>query len=86
MTLLFDLDLNISPVPVSHFFYQEKLDQSATVRRNHLYEAGLLELKHGSIPYRKLRTVAVGCRSDTEFLAKLHILRLALDVSTDVDR
>ncbi|OWF49902.1 mitoguardin 2-like [Mizuhopecten yessoensis] len=45
-----------------------------------LYEAGLLELKHGSITCRTLRTEMTQCMSDTEFLAKLHCIRLALDV------
>ncbi|KAK3088099.1 hypothetical protein FSP39_014634, partial [Pinctada imbricata] len=44
-----------------------------------LYEAGLLELKHGSITCRTLRTEMTQCLSDTEFLAKLHGIRLALN-------
>ncbi|XP_013412253.1 mitoguardin isoform X1 [Lingula anatina] len=43
-----------------------------------LYEAGLLELKFGSIPCRTLRTKTLNCSSDAEFLAKLHCVRLAL--------
>ncbi|XP_045188727.1 mitoguardin-like [Mercenaria mercenaria] len=50
-----------------------------------LYEAGLLELKHGTISCRTLRTEMSQCMSDTEFLAKLHCIRLALeDVFKDV--
>ncbi|CAG2192117.1 Mitoguardin 2,Mitoguardin,Mitoguardin 1 [Mytilus edulis] len=45
-----------------------------------LYEAGLLELKHGTITCRTLRTEMTHCLSDTEFLAKLHCLRLALEI------
>lgn len=45
-----------------------------------LYEAGLLELKHGSITCRTLRTEMTHCLSDTEFLAKLHCLRLAMEI------
>ncbi|XP_069122349.1 mitoguardin-like [Argopecten irradians] len=45
-----------------------------------LYEAGLLELKHGVVTCRTLRTEMTQCMSDTEFLAKLHCIRMALDV------
>lgn len=45
-----------------------------------LYEAGLLELKHGAITCRTLRTEMTHCLSDTEFLAKLHCLRLAMEI------
>ncbi|XP_050416670.1 mitoguardin isoform X1 [Patella vulgata] len=44
-----------------------------------LYEAGLMELKYGNITCRTLRTEMTQCLSDTEFLAKLHCLRLASD-------
>ncbi|KAL3870905.1 hypothetical protein ACJMK2_038936 [Sinanodonta woodiana] len=44
-----------------------------------LYEAGLMELKHGSVTCRTLRPEMTECLSDTEFLAKLHCVRLALD-------
>jgi len=44
-----------------------------------LYEAALLELEHGSVPFRTLRTGMVNCSSDTEFLAKLHCIRLAME-------
>lgn len=48
-------------------------------RHSHLafYDAGLIELKHGSIPCRTLRTRIVNCTSDAEFLAKLHCIRIA---------
>ncbi|XP_064616535.1 mitoguardin-like [Liolophura sinensis] len=45
-----------------------------------LYEAGLMELKHGNIPCRTLRPDMADCLSDTEFLAKLHCIRLALEM------
>ncbi|KAL5012454.1 hypothetical protein ScPMuIL_011005 [Solemya velum] len=45
-----------------------------------LYEAGLLELKHGSVPCRTLRSELVGCLSDTEYLAKLHVIRLSMEL------
>ncbi|XP_052788044.1 mitoguardin-like [Mya arenaria] len=43
-----------------------------------LYEAGVLELKHGSVSCRTLRSEMTDCLSDTEFLAKLHCIRLAM--------
>ena len=46
-----------------------------------LYETGLLELKHGSVPCRTLRAEMAHCVSDVEFLAKLHGVRLAFEVS-----
>lgn len=44
-----------------------------------LYETGLLELKHGSVTCRTLRSEMTHCMSDTEFLAKLHCIRLAME-------
>ncbi|KAL4219615.1 Mitoguardin [Mactra antiquata] len=44
-----------------------------------LYETGLLELKHGSVSCRTLRSEMAQCMSDTEFLAKLHCVRLAME-------
>lgn len=44
-----------------------------------LYETGLLELKHGSVPCRTLRSEMAHCLSDVEFLAKLHGVRLAFE-------
>lgn len=44
-----------------------------------LYETGLLELRHGSVSCRTLRSEMTHCMSDTEFLAKLHCIRLALE-------
>ncbi|KAF6026501.1 hypothetical protein EB796_015187 [Bugula neritina] len=60
-------------------------EKISDVKRHPLYEAGLLELQHNSVPYRKLRTTAVGCQSDSEFLAKLHVIRIALDKIMKVD-
>lgn len=44
--------------------------------------------ENGEIPYRALRTEFVGCESDSEYLAKLHCLRLAFAklMSDDVIR
>lgn len=45
-----------------------------------LYETGLLELRHGSVPCRALRRSEMAhCLSDVEFLAKLHGVRLAFE-------
>lgn len=45
-----------------------------------LYAEGLQELKNGSVTCRTLRTEMSQCLSDSEFLAKLHCLRMALEV------
>ncbi|KAB0797467.1 hypothetical protein PPYR_08460 [Photinus pyralis] len=42
-----------------------------------LYQAALVQLEDGGIPCRSLRTEIVKCGSDSEYLAKLHCLRLA---------
>ncbi|KAK7094477.1 mitoguardin-like [Littorina saxatilis] len=44
-----------------------------------LYETGLLQLKHGSVPCRQLRSEMAHCLSDVEFLAKLHGVRMAFE-------
>nr|KAG5689597.1 hypothetical protein BaRGS_032355 [Batillaria attramentaria] len=44
-----------------------------------LYETGLLELRHGTVPCRALRAEMAHCLSDVEFLAKLHGVRLAFE-------
>lgn len=44
-----------------------------------LYETGLLELRHGTVPCRSLRAEMAHCLSDVEFLAKLHGVRLAFE-------
>ncbi|ESO83762.1 hypothetical protein LOTGIDRAFT_132861 [Lottia gigantea] len=44
-----------------------------------LYEAGLMELKYGNVTCRTLRTEMTQCLSDTEYLAKVHCIRLASD-------
>ena len=48
-----------------------------------LYEAGMLELKHGNVPCRSIRPEMVKCLSDVEFLAKLHGIRLAFQCIFD---
>ena len=52
-------------------------DQRETHQHLALYDAALLEITHGSVPCRALRTKWMHCESDTEFLAKLHCIRLA---------
>ena len=42
-----------------------------------LYLEALEHLEKDSIPYRSIRTEFVGCANDTQYLAKLHCLRLA---------
>lgn len=54
-------------------------DQQEMYQNYAVYEAALLELEHGTIPFRTLRTKTVGCSSDTEFLAKLYCLRIAIE-------
>ncbi|KAH3797097.1 mitoguardin-like [Dreissena polymorpha] len=56
------------------------LDQHRELFKNlYLYESGLMELKYGSVPCRTLRSEMTQCMSDTEFLAKLHCIRLAMN-------
>ena len=42
-----------------------------------LFEEALSHLEQFGIPYRGIRTEFVGCESDSEYLGKLHCLRLA---------
>lgn len=42
-----------------------------------LYKLGVEEQERNGIPYRVMRTEFLGCSSDTDYLAKLHCLRLA---------
>ncbi|CAH1105664.1 unnamed protein product [Psylliodes chrysocephalus] len=42
-----------------------------------LYQSALRQVENGGIPCRTLRTEAVKCGTDGEYLAKLHCLRLA---------
>ncbi|XP_074654110.1 mitoguardin-like isoform X2 [Tubulanus polymorphus] len=57
----------------------DMVDQNARYQHLYMYKAALLELEHGVIPCRELRTKMVRCSSDSEFLAKLHCLRLAFE-------
>ncbi|XP_041784874.1 mitoguardin [Anopheles merus] len=47
------------------------------LERYPLYSSALETMDDQQIPYRTLRTDMVGCASDTEYLAKLHCIRLA---------
>lgn len=48
-----------------------------TDAKQKLYLEALEHLEKDGIPYRTIRTEFVGCANDTEYLAKLHCLRLA---------
>jgi len=48
-----------------------------TDAKEKLYLEALEHLEKNGIPYRTIRTDFVGCANDTEYLAKLHCLRLA---------
>ncbi|KAI8428127.1 hypothetical protein MSG28_002387 [Choristoneura fumiferana] len=52
-------------------------DDLPEVEHLELYQLGVKQLEIG-IPYRTLRTEVLQCASDSEFLCKLHALRLAL--------
>lgn len=45
-----------------------------------VFEQALIELEENHIPYRTIRTHMLGCKSDCEFLAKLHCLRPAFQI------
>lgn len=70
-----DLDSFVSALDMADLSDLE--DQRETFQHLALYEAALLELTYGSVPCRYLRTKMVNCLSDTEFLTKLHCIRLA---------
>lgn len=70
-----DLDSFVSALDTADLSDLE--DQKETFQHLALYEAALLELTYGSVPCRCLRTKMVNCLSDTEFLTKLHCIRLA---------
>lgn len=54
-----------------------------TDARQALYLEALEHLEKQNIPYRSIRTEFVGCSNDTEYLAKLHCLRLAFKYIMD---
>ncbi|XP_059098175.1 mitoguardin-like [Tigriopus californicus] len=54
----------------------EVLNESDPLQRIYVDALQILE-DNGEIPFRALRTEFVGCDSDSEYLAKLHCLRLA---------
>ncbi|XP_063529415.1 mitoguardin [Cydia strobilella] len=57
--------------------FDDLRDDLPEVENLELYQLGVKQLEIG-IPYRTLRTDVVQCASDSEFLCKLHALRLAL--------
>ncbi len=52
-------------------------DEGGPASNRLLYLEALEQLERSGIPYRALRTDFVGCASDSEYLAKMHCLRLA---------
>ena len=56
------------------------------LERYPLYSSALETMDDQQIPYRTLRTDMVGCASDTEYLAKLHCIRLAFKLLFKVIR
>lgn len=45
----------------------------------YLYRIALVELEQGNVTCRTIRTQMVGCETDSEYLAKVHCLRMAFD-------
>lgn len=56
--------------------FDEFMESSVDLQHLALYQTGLKQFESGNIPYRILRTEAMNCQSDIEFLAKVHCLRL----------
>ncbi|XP_022085307.1 mitoguardin 2-like [Acanthaster planci] len=48
--------------------------------RNEMYENALLAVREGAVECRRIRTKMLHCRSDEDFLAKLHCVRVAMAV------
>ena len=63
-------------------------DHHETHQHLTLYDDALSEITHGSVPCRTLRTKWMNCETDTEFLGKLHCIRLAYQevFNDDVNR
>ncbi|XP_038063855.1 mitoguardin 2-like [Patiria miniata] len=71
---------------------EEELDQQSTssdlastssksrLRSNEMYENALLAVREGAVECRRIRTKMLRCRSDEDFLAKLHCVRVAMAV------
>ena len=65
----------IHHIPMINFFLPTGADGPPANRL--LYLEALEHLDKHGIPYRALRTDFVGCETDSEYVAKLHCLRLA---------
>ncbi|KAJ2953806.1 hypothetical protein O0L34_g1433 [Tuta absoluta] len=59
--------------------FDEFTEMAPEIENLELYQLGLKQLEIG-IPYRTLRTDIVKCSSDSEFLCKLHCVRLAFQL------
>jgi hypothetical protein len=52
-----------------------------------LYEAAMRLVELNTVPYRSLKTDMVGCKTDNEYLAKLHAIRGAFSrIISDVEK
>jgi Mitoguardin len=57
--------------------FEEFLEEYPNLERYPLYESTVRNMEEQPIPYRCLRTDQLNCLSDTEYLGKLHCIRLA---------
>lgn len=57
----------------------DALISETSKHERYLYSIALVELDQGNVSCRSIRTQMVGCETDSEFLAKVHCLRLAFD-------
>lgn len=55
----------------------DDINEPVDVDKLFLYKIAVDEHEKNGIPYRVMRTEFLGCSSDTDYLAKLHCLRLA---------
>ncbi|XP_058117296.1 mitoguardin [Anopheles ziemanni] len=60
--------------------FEDYAESFGDSERYPLYSSALEVMDEQQIPYRTLRTDMVGCASDTEYLAKLHCIRLAFQL------
>ncbi|CAD5117970.1 unnamed protein product [Dimorphilus gyrociliatus] len=74
-----DTESFVSAVDIADLSDLEEEKASSSVLSQDLYRIALNELDNGNIPCRTLRTKTFGCKSDTEFLAKMYCVRLAFN-------
>ncbi|XP_058054669.1 mitoguardin [Anopheles bellator] len=60
--------------------FEDYAETFSDIERYPLYSSALEIIDERQIPCRTLRTDMVGCASDTEYLAKLHCIRLAFQL------